>query len=145
MKRFASCVGARALATIRKGIRDLGRVFEVPVGRIPEFCIVFGVSLHQRGRPTPARDIISIHQRLKSGTEFDQFGIRGLRGRSLTGRVDRIWCSDRRSGGCGRGSGCARGNGQEVSPRRIDGRVCGWRAMHAVSLGHWITVLCGSG
>ena len=24
-------------------------------------------------------------------------------------------------------------------------RVCGWRAKHAISLGHWIRVLCGSG
>src|SRR5260370_26766180 len=41
-----------------------------------------------------------------------------------------------------------RGRGEESAPRRIDGRehhgmvycrrVCGWRAKHAVSLGHWI-------
>jgi hypothetical protein len=28
---------------------------------------------------------------------------------------------------------------------RIDRRVYGWRAMHAISLGHLIRVLCGSG
>jgi hypothetical protein len=27
-------------------------------------------------------------------------------------------------------------NGQKMPPRRIYGRVCGWRAKHAVSLGH---------
>src|SRR5882672_2401435 len=32
-------------------------------------------------------------------------------------------------------------HGQESSPRRIYGRVCGWRAMHAISLDHWITRL----
>jgi hypothetical protein len=79
MKRFASRIYARALATIRKGIADLRRALEVPVGRIPEFCIVFSMSLHHRGRPTPTREIILIYQQLKSGTEFDQFGIRGRR------------------------------------------------------------------
>jgi len=27
-------------------------------------------------------------------------------------------------------------NGEETSPRRIDRRVCGWRAKHAISSGH---------
>ena len=39
----------------------------------------------------------------------------------------------------------AGGKGDKASPRRVDGvdcrRVCGWRAKHAVSLGHWIPVL----
>jgi hypothetical protein len=35
--------------------------------------------------------------------------------------------------GADAGAGC---NGEEMPPRRIYGRVCGWRAMHAVSLGH---------
>jgi hypothetical protein len=38
------------------------------------------------------RDVISIYQRLKSGAEFDQFGIKGLRGR-------RCCCGDDRKGG----------------------------------------------
>jgi hypothetical protein len=40
------------------------------------------VGLRQRTRPAPLRDVISIYQRLKSGAEFDQFGVKGLRGRS---------------------------------------------------------------
>jgi len=29
-------------------------------------------------------------------------------------------------------------HGQEPSPRRIYGRVCGWRVIHATSLGHMV-------
>jgi hypothetical protein len=79
-KHIVGFVGARALATILECRNDLRRVFVVPVGRIPEFCTVFGVRLRQRGRPTPVRDIISIDQRLKSGAEFDQFGVGSWRG-----------------------------------------------------------------
>jgi hypothetical protein len=43
----------------------------------------------------------------------------------------------------------AGGKGDKASPRRVDGvdcrRVYGWCAMHAISLGHWISVLYGSG
>jgi hypothetical protein len=49
-----------ARATIREGIPDLGRILEVPVGRIPKFSIVLGVGLRQRGRPAPVGGIISI-------------------------------------------------------------------------------------
>src|SRR5258705_4780849 len=73
-------------------------------------------------------DVITIDQRLKSGAEFDQFGVRGLRGR-------------KDSGGYRGSNSAARGDGQEVPPRLVDGRVdfgrsFSWRAMHAVSLGH---------
>ncbi len=39
------------------------------------------------------------------------------------------------SHGAGADTG-AGGNGEEATPRRIDRRVCGWRAMHAISSGH---------
>jgi hypothetical protein len=42
---------------------------------------MLGVGSHQRSGPTPLRDVISIYQRLKSGTEFDQLGVKGLGGR----------------------------------------------------------------
>jgi hypothetical protein len=48
----------------------------------------------------------------------------------------------RRDSKCGRRhsrDGAAGSNGEQAPPGRIDGkcrRVCGWRAKHAVSLGH---------
>jgi hypothetical protein len=46
----------------------------------------------------------------------------------------------RRPRGGGKGAStdgaCGSGRGEESSPRRIYRRVCGWRAKHAVSLGH---------
>jgi hypothetical protein len=38
----------------------------------------------------------------------------------------------------GTGAGC---NSEETSPVRIDRRVCGWRAKHAISSGHWRAIL----
>jgi hypothetical protein len=61
---------------------DLRRVLVVPVCWIAKFSIMLRVGLRQRTRPAPLRDVISIYQRLKSGAEFDQFGVKGLRGRS---------------------------------------------------------------
>ena len=81
MKRVACFVDARAFAAIFKCLSDLGRVLDSPGRPDPRIAVVFGVSLRQRGRPTPVCDIISIDQRLKSGAEFDQFGVEGLRGR----------------------------------------------------------------
>jgi hypothetical protein len=49
-------------------------------------------------------------------------------GRWRLGRTGSGWNSG--------GNGADGRNGQEVPPRRIYGRVCGWLAMHAVSLGH---------
>jgi hypothetical protein len=46
-----------------------------------QISIMLGVGSRQRARPTPLRDVISIYQRLKSGAEFDQFGVKGLRRR----------------------------------------------------------------
>src|SRR5439155_24782367 len=79
-KRIVCLPGARALATIRESIAHLGRILEVPVGRIPKFSIVLGVSRCQRTRPTPMRDVIPLNQRLESGAELDQYGVRALRG-----------------------------------------------------------------
>src|ERR1700675_369625 len=59
------------------------------------------------------------------------------------GRINRT--GDAGWGGDGHGSNCkgddaddagAGRNGEETASRRIYGRVCGWRAMHAVSLNH---------
>ena len=42
----------------------------------------------------------------------------------------------RRRQDCSTSDACEGGNSEESPPRRIYGRVCGWRAMQAVSLGH---------
>jgi hypothetical protein len=55
------------------------------------------------------RDVISIYQRLKSGAELDQLGVKGLR---------RSWCRQRQ--GCAKGSassGHASGLGEEGAAR----------------------------
>jgi hypothetical protein len=77
---------------------DLRRILVVPVCWIAKFSIMLRVGLRQRTRPTPLRDVISIYQRLKSGAEFDQFGVKGLR--------DRSWCcgGDRKGGGGKKGN-----------------------------------------
>jgi hypothetical protein len=64
---------------------------------------------------------------------------------------------DRSSSGksAGADNACDGGHGEETAPRRVAWRehhwvvecrrVCGWRAKHAVSLGHWISTPCGRG
>jgi hypothetical protein len=72
-----------------------------------------------------------------------------LRGDQSEGRIDR-GLGRQDGGGDGSSDGAADCNGQQVPPRRVDGRLdfgrsYSWRAMHAISLGHLDSLRCGSG
>ena len=88
-KHIVCVVGARALATVQKCRLDLRRILVVPVCWIAKFSIMLGVGSYQRSGPAPLRDVISIYQRLKSGAEFDQFGVKVLGGYSWSDYNDR--------------------------------------------------------
>src|SRR5882724_418827 len=61
----------------------------------------------------------------------------GSRRRQRDGNGRRDVRRHRRGGKTAGASGaCEGGNSKESAPRRIYGRVCGWRAKHAISLGH---------
>jgi hypothetical protein len=50
-------------------------------------------------------------------------------------RIDRRYACEG-SGGDGGGNSAAGSDGKEATSVRIDRHVCGWRAKHAISLGH---------
>jgi hypothetical protein len=75
------------LAAILKCLRNFRLVEADRV--IAKITLAFGMGCRKRTRPRLPRNVILIDQQLQSGPEFDQFGVKALRGRRCCGGGDR--------------------------------------------------------
>src|ERR1019366_8908650 len=78
----ARVIKSIALASLLPRGSDFWRILVIPVPWLTELPIVLRVRSCHRPRPYRAHGIILVDQRLKSGAEIDQFGVKGLRSSS---------------------------------------------------------------